>query len=108
MCRQQMRRLNEVVYMPMTPTPSLRERFREILQLLGSEDEQLTYERNVPHVDITAELVCMWFNDLYDAKDVENDSTFTIAERAALMEFHGFYDERVSRLPKSPGTVRTW
>jgi hypothetical protein len=92
----------------MTTTPSRRGRIRELLQLLASEEEQLAYERNVPHVDITAELVCMWFDDLYDTKHAATDSTFSGDEQAALAEFHRFYNARVDRLPESRGTVRTW
>ena len=33
----------------------LRERYREMLELLGSEEKQLAYERNVPSVTITVE-----------------------------------------------------
>ena len=72
------------------------------------QEEQLVYERNVPHVDITAELVCMWFDDLYDAKQAATDPAFSDSERIALAEFHHFYDTRVGRLPASQGTVRTW
>ncbi len=52
---------------------SYREEIRNFLHLLGSEEEQLAYERNVPHVDITAELLCMWFDDFYDAEHVACD-----------------------------------
>lgn len=86
-----------------TPTSSRRVRFRELLSLLASEEEQLAYERNVPHVDITAELVCMWFDDLYDTGQAATDFTFSDGERAALAEFHQFYDARVKRLPKMSG-----
>jgi hypothetical protein len=92
----------------MTTTPSRREQIRELLQLLASEEEQLAYEHNVPHVDITAELVCIWFDDSYDAEHAATDSAFSDSERTALAEFHQFYDARVSRLPESQGTVRTW
>ena len=92
----------------MTTTPSRRGQIRELLQMLASEEEQLTYERNVPHVDITAELVCMWFNDLYDAQHATSDFAFSADEKTALAEFHQFYQARVNRLPKSQGTVRTW
>ena len=68
----------------------------------------MSYERDVPHVDITVELVCMWFDDLYHGKSPGVDSAFTDAELAAVTEFHRFYDERVDRLPESQGTVRTW
>jgi hypothetical protein len=92
----------------MSTTDSRREQFRELLQLLASEDEQLAYERNVPHVDITDELVCMWFDDLYHEKDVAGDPTFDADEWRALAEFHAFYDKRFRKLPPSGGTVRTW
>jgi hypothetical protein len=36
-----------------------RAKIHVLLCLLSSEDQQLAYERNVPHVDITAELLCM-------------------------------------------------
>jgi hypothetical protein len=80
----------------------------ELLQLLASEDRQLAYERNVPHVDITAELLCMWFNDTYHPGDKFFASWFTEGERAALAQFHTFYEARSRRLPESQGTVRTW
>ena len=67
----------------------------------------MAYERDVPHVDITAELVCMWFNDQYHPGR-GFDTFFSPDELAALDEFHRFYDERVDRLPESQGTVRTW
>lgn len=88
--------------------PSRREQVRDVLQMLASEEEQLAYERNVPHVDITAELLCMWFDDLYHGKCPGADSTFDDIELASLTDFHLFYRERSGRLPKSMGTVRTW
>jgi hypothetical protein len=80
----------------------------ELLQLLASEEQQLAYERDVPHVDITTELVCMWFDDQYHPKQRHFESCFTATELAALEEFHQFYDVRVDKLPKSQGSVRTW
>jgi hypothetical protein len=79
-----------------------------LLRLLSSEEEQLAYERNVPHVDITAELRCMWFDDEYHPDDAFFRSCFSADELAALAEFHRFYDEQKHRLPQSQGTVRTW
>jgi ubiquinone/menaquinone biosynthesis C-methylase UbiE len=78
------------------------------LQLLASDDLQLAYERDVPRVDITAELICIWFNDLHHPKWADSDPNFSTAELAALAEFHRFFDVRVDRLPPSRGTVRTW
>jgi len=80
----------------------------ELLQLFASEEQQLAYERDVPHVDITVELVCMWFDDQYHPRQRHFESCFSPNELAALDEFHRFYDDRVDRLPESLGTVRTW
>jgi len=79
----------------------------EILELLASEENQLAYERDVPHVDITAELVSMWFKDQYQLGK-GFDAFFSPDELAALARFHRFDDERVDRLPERKGTVRTW
>jgi hypothetical protein len=79
-----------------------------MLRLLASEEEQLAYERDVPHVDITAELRCMWFDDLYHGKAPSVDSAFDAAELAAICEFHRFYGQWKRLLPESRGTVRTW
>lgn len=80
----------------------------ELLELFASEKEQLSYEKNVPRVDITAELICMWFNDSYHPTDKIWRAAFTEDELDALSQFHRFYDERVAKLPESRGTVRTW
>ena len=80
----------------------------DLLRLLGSEEEQLAYEHNVPPVDITVELVSMWFDDFCHGRAPETDDAFTSEEHAALTQFHQFYDIRVDRLPESRGTVRTW
>ena len=87
---------------------SYKSEIRKLLHLLASEDEQVAYERNVPHVDITAELLCMWFDDFYDAEQVAADTAFSICERTALAEFHQFFDAKPELLPESHGTVRTW
>ena len=80
----------------------------ELLKLLASDKQQLEYEKNVPHVDITAELLCMWFDNLFHGKPPHAEPSFTAEENAALSEFHQFYRARVDRLPKSEGTVQTW
>lgn len=91
-----------------TKTPNRKSQIIELLGLLASEQQQLAYERNVPHVDITQELLCMWFDDLYHPNNTYFDSCFTVNELVALAEFHHFYDQRTDKLPESRGTVRTW
>jgi len=89
-------------------TPNRKTHIIELLGLLASEEQQLDYEKNVPHVDITSELVCMWFDDQYHPDYAGFTSSFTPDELVALAEFHKFYDEREKQLPESQGTVRTW
>lgn len=81
---------------------------RQELELLASEEEQLAYEENVPNVDITAELLCGWFDDSYHPDDKGFYSCFRDHELEVLAKFNRFYDEHTSRLPESKGTVRTW
>jgi hypothetical protein len=88
--------------------PNSKANIIELLRLLGSDELQLDYEKNVPHVDITTELVCMWFDDQYHPNSSHFTSCFKKNELAALAEFHQFYDERHKQLPESQGTVRAW
>ena len=80
----------------------------ELLRLLASEEEQLAYEKDVPFVDITVELTCMWFDDTYHPDDALFASCFTEDERRELARFHLSYKEKRRRLPESSGTVQTW
>jgi len=68
----------------------------------------VAYERGVPHVDITAELVCMWFDDQYHPGEQDFESCFSATELAALAEFNRFHDIRVKELPDSQGSVLAW
>jgi hypothetical protein len=88
--------------------PNRKPEIIDVLRLLASEDEQLAYEREVPHVNITTELLCMWFDDQYHPDDAFFRACFTTDELLALAEFNRFYDERTKSLPASQGTVRTW
>ena len=80
----------------------------EQLEMLASEEQQLEYEANVPHVDVTVELVSGWFDDSYHPEASDFCACFTADELAALRSFTKFYDDRRKNLPKSSGSVRTW
>jgi len=87
----------------------VRKNIIELLHCFASEEQQLDYERNVPHTNVPEELICMWFNDLYHPEDRLFSSCFTPEELTALDEFHRFYKERVDRLPDSRSNrIRTW
>jgi hypothetical protein len=78
------------------------------LSLLASEPEQLAYENGVPHVDITRELVCGWFDDSYHPTDKQFRANFGDDELAALAGFSTFFHQCLGKLPISHGTVKTW
>lgn len=80
----------------------------EQLEMLASETEQLKYEKNVPSVDVTAELISGWFDDSYHPDDAHFRSCFTDAELAALAEFDALFEERRRLLPESKGSVKSW
>ena len=92
----------------MVEASQIRKKIRELLDLLASGEQQLAYERDVPRVDITAELISMWFDDQYHPTDRFFSEAFSPLEMAALDEFHQFYASRVDDLPESKGSVRTW
>ncbi|MFO1303887.1 MAG: hypothetical protein U1F54_09160 [Burkholderiales bacterium] len=92
----------------MSASPPWRQIVIDQLRMLASEQEQLAYEQSVPHVDITAELICGWFDDSYHPEDAVFCSNFAAPELAALSEFDAAFGERMKRLPKSNGTVRCW
>lgn len=75
-----------------------RDRYIEALRLIADLDAQIRYEREVPIADVSAELVCMWFDDL-DASSL--DSGLSPSDAATLRNFTTFYDVRVHELPPS-------
>ena len=74
--------------------------FVGLLELLASKEKQDEYQKNVPHVDIADELICMWFDDFYqNGNHLKN--YFNDKEIKALKEFHEYYDQRADKLPNS-------
>jgi hypothetical protein len=87
----------------MTQSPDCRGSIVDALGLLSSPDRQLAYERNVPHVRVTDELVSVWFDDAYLPESRLFKQCFSAEEMGALAAFNTFYDERLESLP---GAVR--
>ena len=65
---------------------SMRARVLETLALLASEEMQREYQREVPHVDVPAELFNQW-DDCYFPEDKDFQSGFVSAELAVLANF---------------------
>ncbi len=70
----------------------LRKNIREYLRLLSSAEEQLEYQRNVPWVNITVELVCMMWHDDYILESKAFSSAFSKRELQAMAEFNQVLD----------------
>jgi len=69
-----------------------RKNIKENLQTLSSTEEQLDYQRNVPHVNIIDELVCGWFDDTYWPDDKIFRSGFSEEELKAMSEFSQIFE----------------
>jgi len=80
----------------------------EQLEQLSSEREQLQYERNVPNVDITAELIWLWSSVAYHPADPKFTVSFSERELNALTDFNQTFEKNKPFLPASRGTVGTW
>jgi len=91
--------VNEVV-------SNTRTRLRDLLALISDCEAQREYERNVPIANVPAELVCMWFDDLYHPNPEWITRGFSARELELLAEFDKFYEARHSLLPTDGGVVK--
>ncbi len=71
---------------------TLRRNIVEHLHTLSSADEQLQYQRNVPFVNVTVELICMWFDDSYHPEDKDFMAAFSAQELIAMARFNQLFD----------------
>ena len=78
---------------------NLRQSILETLELLSALDQQMEYEKNVSIADVPAELVCIWFDDLYHPDTDLFRQSFTEEEAGILREFNNFYAARKNSLP---------
>jgi hypothetical protein len=92
----------------MTQEVDCRHAIIQILYLLSSPDKQLAYERNVPQVRVTDELLSMWFDDTYLPESKAFKESFSEKELRALAAFNDFYDERSKLLPSLGADVTSW
>jgi len=79
----------------------LRNNVVSLMRLLASKDEQLAYEREVPIANVPAELVCMWFDDIYHPDSDLFIEAFSLPERERLARFDTYYDARHKQLPNT-------
>ena len=65
----------------------------EHLHTLSSADEQLQYQRNVPWVNVTVELICGWFDDHYGPESRDFMAAFSTSELIAMARFNQLFDD---------------
>jgi hypothetical protein len=73
------------------------------LDLLGSAQEQLDYQRSVPIANVSAELFCVWFDDLVCYFE---EGVFTEAELDPLRTFTKELDSVGQQLGATPPDIR--
>jgi hypothetical protein len=85
---------------------TIRKNLIGFLRLLSSESEQVAYQKNVPYVNVSVELLGMWFSDLYFPEDPVLSSCFTQSELDAMARFNELYSDKRPALPyleRQPG-----
>ena len=65
----------------------------EDLQTLASPAAQLKFQRDVPFVNVSVELICNWFDGHYFPDAPEFVALFSEDEWKALAEFSALFDE---------------
>ena len=85
-------------YQPEPYPASIRDSLIGVLELLASPAAQLAYQRDVPIADVSAELLCMWFDDSFRPDDRQLRALFTDDEWSGLLAFHAYYDTVAARL----------
>ena len=92
----------------MAKIPDCHHAIVDVLRLLSSADEQLAYERRVPQISVTDELLSIWFDDKYLPDDRTFRGCFSDSELQAMAAFNDYFDERADRLPDPSNGVAEW
>lgn len=91
----------------MTTSPQCRQSVIAVLGVLSSSQKQLAYERDVPSIPVTDELLSMWFDDTYLPDSPAFQKSFSAQELLALADFNKFFDEHIEDL-QDKGRVSDW
>jgi hypothetical protein len=92
----------------MRTVPDCRQSVIEVLRLLSSPERQLAYERNVPGIPVTNELMSAWFDDDYLPESEKFRECFSAAELEAMAAFDAFFEDHSNSLPKVHNGVSDW
>jgi hypothetical protein len=91
---------------PSSDPAAYRQAVVDLLHTLASEAEQLDYQQRVPHVDVSQELQCQWFDDLYHPEEQFWGARFRPEELEAMLRFHEVFREKAGSLPR--GGIARW
>ena len=80
---------------------SIRKGIKKVLDLISSKEEQIKYEKEVQIANVPAELICIWFDDLYHPQSRLHQDAFSNEEQNILDSFNTFYESRVKQLPET-------
>ena len=78
------------------------------LRLLSSADMQLAYERDVPQISVTDELLSIWFDDTNLPDSPYFRQAFSKDELAALAAFSLYLDDKSEKLPGPRARIDAW
>lgn len=84
---------------------SRRQAMKDLLELISSLDDQVDYEREVPHGNVPSELVCMWFDDQYFGDQPWFHEWYSKREREVLAVFNALYNDKKEALPMDGGVA---
>ena len=82
-------------------TNDFRENLIDFLRTIASAESQLEYEKEVPIANVSDELICGWFDDLYHPNTSLFESAFNSQERRELDRFNYFFDKYVNSIPEN-------
>ncbi len=79
----------------------IRESVRHVLNLLSSKEQQLNFQQKSPSANVALELLCLWFNELYNPGSQLFTRSFSSKELIAIQEFNQYYNLRKGKLPET-------
>lgn len=79
----------------------IRKSVHNVLSLLSSKQQQIDFQQNSPSVNVALEILCLWFDELYNPGTPLFQKSFTKLEFDLLQEFNQYYSLRKGKLPES-------
>lgn len=67
--------------------------------MMSSVEQQLKYQHDVPFVDITVELICMWFDEAYLIEYEEFMLGFSKKEMKSMSDFSKVFEDVIASFP---------